>query len=90
MTAGRTRATAGTQTRQWEGHTLGGGRPLLTKENDRSKSDCCSMESEKIARTTTREASYHDMIDRGTESVRASALLIEITSPKLTLFWEGD
>ena len=89
MEATRTRVPAGTQTQQWEGRRLGGGRPLLTTENERSKSGCFSMESEKIARTTTREASYRDMIDRGTERVRESALLVEITSPKLTLFFRG-
>ena len=89
MEVGRTRATAGTQTQQWEGRRLGGGRPLLTTETERSKSDCFSMESEKIARRTTREATYRDMIDRGTERVRESALSTEITSPKLSLFLRG-
>ena len=87
MEAGRTRETAGTQTQQWEGRQLGGGRPLLTTENDRSKSDCFSMELEKCARTTTLQASYCDMIDRGIMRVRESALLIEIHSPKLSLFF---
>ena len=89
MEAARTRTTAGSQTQQWEGRRLGGGRPLLTTENERSKSGCFSMESEKIARTTTRSASYRDMIDRDTERIRESALSIEITSPKLSLFLWG-
>ena len=89
MEAARTRATAATQTQQWEGRRLGGGRPLLTTENDRSKSGCFSMESEKIARTTTREASYCDMLDRGIKRTRESALLVEITPPKLSLFFRG-
>ena len=47
------------------------------------------MESEKIARTTIRGAFYYNKTDRGTERVRESALLVEITSAKLTLFLRG-
>ena len=90
MEVRRTRATAGTQTQQWEGRRLGGGHPLLTTEDERSNSSDFSMESEKSARTTTRGASYCNKKDRSTKRIRESALLVEITSAKLTLFLRGE